>query len=57
MVDANKQELITDGLQEADAMAQASTSSYWILIPCYVIILFFALWGHNYKSWTRTKSE
>ncbi|WP_415372992.1 sugar MFS transporter [Patiriisocius sp. Uisw_047] len=57
MVDANKQELITDGLQEADAMAQASTSSYWILIPCYAIILLFALWGHNYKSWTRTKSK
>jgi FHS family L-fucose permease-like MFS transporter len=57
MVDANKQELITGGLQEADAMATASTSSYWILIPCYAIILFFALWGHNYKNWTRTKSK
>ena len=45
MVDANKHELIANGLQEADAMATASTSSYWILIPCYTIILFFALWG------------
>jgi FHS family L-fucose permease-like MFS transporter len=57
MVDANKQELITNGLQEADAMATASTSSYWILIPCYAIILLFALWGHNYKSWTRSQSK
>jgi FHS family L-fucose permease-like MFS transporter len=47
MVDANKHELITEGTQQADAMATASTSSYWILIPCYVMILFFAIWGHK----------
>ncbi|MFT6841482.1 MAG: FHS family L-fucose permease-like MFS transporter [Psychroserpens sp.] len=47
MVDANKHELITEGMQQADAMASASTSSYWILIPCYVMILFFAIWGHT----------
>tara|TARA_R110002096_G_scaffold172680_1_gene346514 strand:+ start:28006 stop:29325 length:1320 start_codon:yes stop_codon:yes gene_type:complete len=47
MVDANKHELITGGMQQADAMASASTSSYWILIPCYVMILFFAIWGHK----------
>lgn len=47
MVDANKHELITEGIQQADAMAEASTSSYWILIPCYAIILFFAIWGHK----------
>lgn len=55
IVDANKQELITGGLQEADALATASTNSYWILIPCYAMILFFAIWGHNFKSWTRNK--
>jgi fucose permease len=53
MVDANKQELITNGLNEVDALATASTNSYWILIPCYVLILFFALWGHQYKSWSK----
>jgi len=47
MVDANKHELITGGMQQADAMATASTSSYWILIPCYAMILFFAIWGHK----------
>ena len=51
MVDANKHELITEGMQQADAMATASTSSYWILIPCYIMILFFAIWGHKFKSW------
>lgn len=53
LVDSNKHELIASGIQEADAIATASTSSYWILLPCYAIILFFALWGHRYKSWTK----
>ncbi len=53
MVDANKLELITNGLQESDAMATASTSSYWILIPCYIIVLFFAIWGHKIKNWNK----
>ena len=47
IVDANKHELITEGIQQADAMAMAATSSYWILIPCYAMILFFAIWGHK----------
>ena len=51
IVDANKHELITEGVQQADAMATASTSSYWILIPCYAIVFFFAVWGHKFKSW------
>ena len=53
IVDANKQELITNGVQEIDALAIASTNSYWILIPCYVIILMFAVWGHKIKSWNK----
>ena len=47
MVDSNTHELITGGMQQADAIAAASTSSYWILIPCYTMILFFAIWGHK----------
>jgi len=53
IVDANKQELITNGVQEIDALAIASTDSYWVLIPCYVIILMFAVWGHKIKSWSK----
>ncbi len=53
LVDSNKYELIASGFTEADAIATAATSSYWILLPCYAIILFFALWGHNYKSWKK----
>jgi len=51
LVDLNKHDLIASGINETDAIANASTSSYWILLPCYVIILFFALWGHKLKSW------
>jgi len=53
LVDSNKQELIANGIENADAIATAATSSYWILIPCYAIILFFAIRGHKYKSWNR----
>ena len=28
-------------------VAKASTSGYWVLLPCYLIILFFALKGHK----------
>jgi glucose/galactose transporter len=47
MVDSNKHELISTGILETEAAATAATESYWILIPCYAIILFFALWGHK----------
>ena len=40
MVDSNTHELITGGMQQADAIATASTSSYWILIPCYTCLLY-----------------
>jgi FHS family L-fucose permease-like MFS transporter len=53
IVDASKLDLINTGMQEADAMAIASTTSYWILIPCYAIILFFAILGHKIKNWSK----
>ncbi|WP_458628851.1 sugar MFS transporter [Winogradskyella sp. PC D3.3] len=50
IVDSKKLDLISSGLNEADALASASTNSYWILIPCYALILFFAIWGHKIKG-------
>ena len=47
LVDSGKYELIATGINEAEALSVSATSSYWILIPCYVIILFFAIWGHK----------
>ena len=53
IVDAKKYELITNGMQELEAIATASTNSYWLLIPCYVMILFYAIKGHKIKNWTK----
>tara|TARA_R110002051_G_scaffold324970_1_gene424856 strand:+ start:24614 stop:25936 length:1323 start_codon:yes stop_codon:yes gene_type:complete len=53
LVDAQKEELITQGIETVEATTAAATSSYWILIPCYTIILFFAVWGHKIKSWKK----
>lgn len=50
IVDSNKHELIASGINEAEALSTASTESYWILIPCYAMILFFAIWGHKMRG-------
>ncbi|MEP3838498.1 MAG: sugar MFS transporter [Algibacter sp.] len=55
IVDANKLALIAEGMPLTDALAKAATSSYWILIPCYGIIFFFAIWGHKIKNWSKNK--
>tara|TARA_B110000977_G_C11090934_1_gene496873 strand:+ start:9194 stop:10498 length:1305 start_codon:yes stop_codon:yes gene_type:complete len=47
LVDAGKEELIVNGINETEALSISATSSYWVLIPCYAIILFFAIWGHK----------
>lgn len=46
-VDGKKAELIAQGVEEATALAQASTGSYWILFPCYAFILYYAISGHK----------
>lgn len=47
LVDFEKRELILNGFEKDQATALASTDSYWILIPCYTFILFFAIWGYK----------
>ncbi|MDT0553199.1 sugar MFS transporter [Urechidicola vernalis] len=47
LVDGKREELIVQGISEAAAQAQAATSGYWILIPCYAFILFYATVGHK----------
>ncbi|KFF03561.1 sugar MFS transporter [Flavobacterium reichenbachii] len=46
-VDVTKAELAANGVSEALAAAEASTKGYWILLPCYIIILYYALAGHK----------
>ncbi|UBM59688.1 sugar MFS transporter [Marinilongibacter aquaticus] len=47
LVDSKKAEQIGQGVEQAVAQSQAATSSYWILFPCYAIILYYALHGHK----------
>lgn len=35
------------------AIAFTTQSAYWILVPSYIIILYYAVWGHTYRSWKR----
>lgn len=51
LVDAKKITLLNYGNNEAIALAEASKSSYWILLPCYIVILLFAVWGYKIKNW------
>jgi fucose permease len=42
---------------EIQGIAQTAKSgnqmAYLILIPCYVMIVFYAFKGHQYRSWSR----
>ena len=31
----------------------SSQQAYWIMIPCYLVILSYSLWGYKLRSWTR----
>ncbi len=47
IVDSEKEQLLASGVEEASAMAESASYGYWILIPCYLIILYYAFWGHK----------
>lgn len=47
IVDNKKEQLTADGINEVAAMAEAASFGYWILLPCYIIILYYAFWGHK----------
>ncbi|WNH11220.1 sugar MFS transporter [Thalassobellus suaedae] len=46
-VDGNKAAYLAQGMNESLATATASTKGYWILLPCYIIILYYAIAGHK----------
>jgi fucose permease len=47
LVDSKKEALIVSGTDQASAMAEAASYGYWILLPCYIFILFYAFSGHK----------
>ncbi|MFC5683695.1 sugar MFS transporter [Flavobacterium sp. MAHUQ-51] len=47
LVDANKADYLSQGMTDTMATAMASTKGYWILLPCYLVILYYAVAGHK----------
>ncbi|MDO6739200.1 sugar MFS transporter [Wenyingzhuangia sp. 2_MG-2023] len=47
LVDSNKATYLAQGMNDAMATANAATKGYWILLPCYIIILYYAMYGHK----------
>ena len=47
LVDHKKEELLVSGINEINALTEAASFGYWILLPCYGIILYYAFWGHK----------
>lgn len=47
LVDGKKEQLIMNGINEVSAIGEAASFGYWILLPCYLIILYYAFSGHK----------
>ena len=47
LVDNNKADLLAQGVDQVLASAEAANKAYWILLPCYIIILYYAFYGHK----------
>ncbi|MFH7018703.1 sugar MFS transporter [Flavobacterium sp. FlaQc-47] len=47
LVDMNKADMLSQGMSEVAATANAATEGYWILLPCYAFILYYAIIGHK----------
>jgi fucose permease len=47
IVDSKKLKLTATGVEETVALAEAASFGYWILLPCYLVILYYAFWGHK----------
>ncbi len=53
LVDRLHSGYLEKGMDDAVAIATSHNQGYWILIPSYIVILFFALKGHKIKSWKK----
>ena len=51
LVDHFQKVYLANGMDQADAMAHGANQGYWILLPSYIIIFFYAYKGHKIKSW------
>ncbi|MEN8124313.1 MAG: sugar MFS transporter [Bacteroidota bacterium] len=51
LVDKLNASYLADGMDEAIASSISANNGYWILLPSYIVILFFAVKGHKIKNW------
>jgi len=51
LVDKLHSKYLVDGMEEVLASSTSANQGYWILLPSYLVILFFALKGYKIKSW------
>ena len=47
LVDNRKEHLLQSGIDTAAATAESASFGYWILLPCYIVILYYAFSGHK----------
>jgi len=47
IVDLSKADMVDFGISETLATAHSATDGYWILLPCYIVILYYAIAGHK----------
>jgi glucose/galactose transporter len=47
LVDIKKEALLSSGISDVLATSEAASFGYWILLPCYLIILYYAFFGHK----------
>ena len=50
LVDQGKETLVQSGLSSTDALATSAQESYYILIPCYLIIFGFAIFAKQLRN-------
>jgi FHS family L-fucose permease-like MFS transporter len=47
LVDNKKEHLLQSGVDTVVATAESASFGYWILLPCYIVILYYAFSGHK----------
>lgn len=51
VVDSLHHSYLAEGMEETVAMAHSSNQGYWVLLPCYIVIYFYAVKGYKIRSW------
>ncbi len=52
LVDYLNELYVAEGMSVVEATAHSANQGYWILLPSYIIIFFYAVKGHKIKSWS-----